>query len=62
MIKAGYAAPHLAGRAHVLRDLIVKECIAVIEAKRALCGSGVPDEVLLDMIIKDLCAHLGVER
>jgi hypothetical protein len=29
MLEAGYAAPHLAGRAHKLVDLIVQECAAV---------------------------------
>lgn len=26
-----YAAPHLAGRAHKLADLIVRECVTIIE-------------------------------
>lgn len=29
MIEAGYAAPHLAGRAHKLGELIIKECVEV---------------------------------
>jgi hypothetical protein len=39
MIEAGYAAPEMAGRAHVLVDLLVKECATIasefsIENKR----------------------------
>lgn len=30
MSEAGYAAPELAGRAHKLAELIVKECIEVV--------------------------------
>lgn len=33
MFKAGYAAPELAGRAQVLAELIVRECIKVIDDK-----------------------------
>jgi hypothetical protein len=61
MLKAGYAAPHLAGRAHTLTDLLVKECVKAIEAKRVLCGSGVPDHVILDMVIRDLQEYFGVK-
>lgn len=29
MLKAGYAAPYLAGRAHTLAALIIEECAAI---------------------------------
>lgn len=62
MIESGYAAPEIAGRAHKFAKLMVKECAAVVNAKKALCGSGVPDTVLLDMVIKDMFAYLGDEE
>ena len=31
MLEAGYAAPEIAGRAHVLAELIVKECVAICQ-------------------------------
>jgi hypothetical protein len=61
MLKSGYAAPHLAGRAHTLTELIVKDCVAIVEAKKVLCGSGVPDHVILDMAIRDLQEYFGVK-
>lgn len=33
MLEAGYAAPEIAKRAHVLAELIVKECAKVIEGQ-----------------------------
>jgi hypothetical protein len=29
MLQAGYAAPEIAGRAHVLADLLIKECAQI---------------------------------
>jgi hypothetical protein len=60
MLEAGYAAPHLAGRAHKLVDLIVKECIEVIEP----CKCGCADELELAIaasMIKEIKEHFGVE-
>ena len=31
MLEAGYAAPEIAGRAHVLAELIVRECAGIVE-------------------------------
>ncbi len=59
LIASGYAAPELAGRAHKFAELLVKECAAVVEAKKAMCGSGVLDIVLLDMTINDMLEYLG---
>lgn len=39
-------------------DLIVKQCIGVIEAQRPLLGSGIPDYVLVDMIIKNIREYM----
>lgn len=36
MLEAGYAAPELAGRANKLAELIVQECIGVVEGGRFL--------------------------
>lgn len=62
MLESGYAAPELAGRAHKFAELLVKECAAVVEAKKAMCGSGVPDLVILDMTINDMLEYLGSEE
>lgn len=32
MLEAGYAAPELAGRAHKLTDLVVRECMMICGA------------------------------
>jgi len=42
-------------------EIVVRECAAVVEAKKGLCGSGIPDRVLLDMTIKDMFAYTGVD-
>jgi len=34
MLEAGYAAPEIAGRAQVLAQLIVQECIRAVESNR----------------------------
>lgn len=34
MLEAGYAAPDLAGRAIKLSELLIKECIAIVDAQR----------------------------
>ena len=33
MLEAGYAAPDLATRAHVLAELIVRECAGIVDNK-----------------------------
>jgi hypothetical protein len=52
MLESGYAAPEMAGRAHVLAELIVQHCIDVCEEMAAQCG-GLPGDGAL---ARD-CAH-----
>lgn len=33
MLEAGYAAPEIAGRAHKFAELIVQECIGILETE-----------------------------
>jgi hypothetical protein len=54
MLEAGYAAPHLAGRAHKLVDLIVKECeIALHPMLRDMVSRGQAVEIIKE--------HFGVK-
>ena len=51
MLKAGYAAPEIAGRAHVLAELIVEHCAGVCEEMGthvAGCDSGKPTRIADD--------------
>lgn len=54
MLQAGYAAPELASRAHVLTELIVRECGKV--AYQQWCENG-KNESAQWSIVK----HFGVE-
>lgn len=68
MLEAGYAAPEIAGRANVLAELIVKECIAIVKPTshhevwaQSYLG-GVDGLDLLHSKIKDIKEHFGVEE
>jgi len=68
MLEAGYAAPELAGRAHKLAELIVKECIDKIETYRIPVGNSAAGEMAcewtydaLKEIRDDIKEHFGVE-
>lgn len=56
MIEAGYAAPELAGRANKLAELIVQECLTVINQP-----NGVGDDDVI-RISRDVKEHFGVEE
>ena len=60
MLEAGYAAPEIAGRAHVLAELIVKECIGVVEG-----GSFLHDQAPTAIFARECSGaikrHFGVE-
>ena len=67
MIQADYPAPEIAKRAHVLAELIVKECIKQVEPTQhhqvwaqSYLG-GVDGLDLLSSKIKDIKRHFGVE-
>ena len=67
MLEAGYAAPEIAGRAKRLADLIIKDCIGIVEPTQhhevwaqSYLG-GVDGLDLLSSKIKDIKKHFGVE-
>lgn len=60
MLEAGYAAPNLALRAHKLADLIVAECIEVIELRKCGCTSD-EEQAISDFITSEIKEHFGVE-
>ena len=53
MVEAGYAAPELAGRAHVLAELIVKECAKVAD---------IADENKCEWIGGNILTYFGVKE
>ena len=59
MLEAGYAAPEIAGRGQLLAELIVRECIGILEPKSRYMGEG--PEVLKDKI-RQIKKHFGVEE
>ena len=59
MKQADYPAPELALRAQKLAELIVKECIGILEPKSRYMGEG--PEVLKDKI-SQINKHFGVEE
>ena len=68
MLEAGYAAPEIAGRAKRLADLIIKDCIGIVEPTQhhevwaqSYLG-GVDGLDLLYSKIKDIKKHFGVEE
>lgn len=56
MLEAGYAAPEMAGRAQKLAQLIVRECLVVIDQP-----NGVGDDDVI-RISQDVKKHFGVEE
>ncbi len=56
MLEAGYAAPEMAGRAQKLAQLIVRECLVVINQP-----NGVGDDDVI-RISQDVKKHFGVEQ
>lgn len=60
MLEAGYAAPEIAGRAHVLAELIVAECIVTLQDQM---GRGKRDDYYRGQSdsIRLLQQHFGVE-
>ena len=59
MLEAGYAAPEIAGRGQKLAELIVRECVGILEPKSRYMGEG--PEVLKDKI-RQIKQHFGVEE
>ena len=59
MLKAGYAAPEIAGRANKFAELIVKECVGILEPKSRYMGEG--PEVLKSKI-SQIKKHFGVDE
>jgi hypothetical protein len=62
MLKAGYAAPELAGRAKVLADLIIAECSKVAR-HTILSGSGVDPKTFTGTVttVQEIKKHFGIE-
>ena len=58
MLEAGYAAPEIAGRARKLSELIVEECLYIVEGEDD--GSADTKSVRLAMI--RMKQHFGVEE
>lgn len=58
--KPGLSNEHVQEYMAKFAELVVKECVAVIEAKKNICGSGIPDRVVLDMTVKDIHSYMGV--
>lgn len=64
MLKAGYAAPHLAARANKLAELIIRECATVV--------SKVPpgykdyrdqiEEAMRDDCVAAMLKHFGIDK
>ena len=63
MLKAGYAAPELAGRAKVLADLIIAECSKVARCT-ILSGSGVDPDTFTGTVttVQEIKKYFGVEE
>lgn len=60
MLEAGYAAPEIAGRANKLADLIVQECIDVVQ-KRYM-GDNNREDMEVRRCAEALQKHFGVEE
>jgi hypothetical protein len=67
MLEAGYAAPEIAGRAQVLAELIVKECVDIVKPTQhhevwaqSYLG-GVDGLELLEDKCSKIKQHFGVE-
>lgn len=53
MLKAGYAAPELAGRANKLAELLVKECAYLVNDQQRTTG--------YTTHVQMLCREFGIE-
>ena len=62
MVEAGYAAPEIAGRAHKLADLIVRECIRTIQLNISRDGQTTEKYLRSMRHIKDIKEKFGVEE
>ena len=60
MLKAGYAAPELAGRANKLAELLVKQMLDITDAHTEVFQTD-RDKALVDHIKKSVRQHFGVE-
>ena len=60
MLEAGYAAPEIAGRAHVLAELIVRECSGIVDNKIEV-SRYVHEAELLRECSTTIKQHFGVE-
>ena len=65
MIQAGYVAPELAGRAHKLAELVVKECLdGVIEKIQIRYQGNYQDRLIgygMEIVYYDVLDKFGVE-
>ena len=61
MLEAGYAAPEIAGRAHVLAELIVRECAGIVDNKIEV-SRYVHEAELLRECSTTIKQHFGVEE
>ena len=65
MLEAGYAAPDLATRAHVLAELIVAECTRCMTESTIQLGKSF-DKTMVPWLLQDLSKqirqHFGVEE
>jgi hypothetical protein len=63
MLKSGYAAPEVAGRAQVLAELIVRECVAVIEPGEFMQGTAHNDtKKIIALNQRKIRKHFGVDE
>jgi len=60
MLEAGYAAPEIANRAQVLADLIVQECVDIVQ-KRYM-GDNNREDMEVRRCVEVLKKHFGVEK
>jgi len=60
MLEAGYAAPEIANRAQVLADLIVQECVDIVQ-KRYM-GDNNREDMEVCRCVEVLKKHFGVEK
>ena len=55
-------AAHQTAKVEALYKMVVKDCLEVVNSAHVLCGSGVPDHVLVDMIMKNIRGYFGIEK
>jgi hypothetical protein len=64
MLEAGYAAPELAGRAKILSDLILKECIMICKyhkTQSTMDQKYLAQNEVIDRINENIEEYFGVE-